>query len=86
MPAKLTWEAPGPGYWWLVTEHFPYAVSHMFSSLTTTTAFNAVFPLLAAVVTEQGGLFSHAAILARELGLPAVVGYPICSKESMTAT
>ena len=25
-------------------------------------------------MTEQGGLFSHAAILSRELGLPAVVG------------
>ncbi|MGH9034845.1 MAG: PEP-utilizing enzyme [Acidimicrobiia bacterium] len=27
-------------------------------------------------MTEQGGLFSHTAILARELGLPAVVGIP----------
>ncbi len=45
-------------------------------AVATTTAFNAVFPLLVAVVTEQGGLFSHAAILARELGLPAVVGVP----------
>jgi rifampicin phosphotransferase len=43
-------------------------------TVATTTAFNAVFPLLAGVVTEQGGLFSHCAILARELGVPAVVG------------
>jgi len=45
-------------------------------AVATTTAFNAVFPLLSAVVTEEGGLFSHTAILARELGLPAVVGVP----------
>ena len=32
-------------------------------AVATTTAFNAIFPLLAAVVTEQGGLFSHTAIL-----------------------
>jgi rifampicin phosphotransferase len=43
-------------------------------TVATTTAFNAVFPLLAGVVTEQGGLFSHAAVLSRELDLPAVVG------------
>jgi pyruvate,water dikinase len=43
-------------------------------AVTTTTAYNAVFPLLSAVVTEQGGLLSHTAILARELDLPAVVG------------
>jgi pyruvate,water dikinase len=45
-------------------------------TVATTTAFNAVFPLLAAVVTEEGGLFSHTAILSRELGLTAVVGAP----------
>jgi pyruvate,water dikinase len=28
----------------------------------------------AALVTERGGPLSHAAIVARELGLPAVVG------------
>lgn len=43
-------------------------------AIATTTAFNAVFPLLAGVVTQQGGLLSHAAILARELDLPAVLG------------
>ena len=41
---------------------------------STTTAFNIVLPLLGAIVTDRGGLLSHAAIVARESGLPAVVG------------
>ena len=32
--------------------------------------------MLAGVATEEGGLFSHTALLARELGIPAVVGAP----------
>jgi pyruvate,water dikinase len=41
---------------------------------STTTAFNIVLPLLGAIVTDGGGLLSHAAIVAREYALPAVVG------------
>jgi pyruvate,water dikinase len=37
-------------------------------------AFNVVLPLLGAIVTDRGGQLSHAAIVAREYGLPAVVG------------
>jgi len=40
----------------------------------TTPAYNAVFPIVGAVVTAFGGAASHAAILARELGIPAVIG------------
>ena len=32
------------------------------------------FPLLSGVVTEVGGLLSHGAVVAREYGLPAIVG------------
>lgn len=32
------------------------------------------FPLLGGVVTEIGGFLSHGAVVAREFGLPAVVG------------
>jgi pyruvate,water dikinase len=42
----------------------------------TSPTFNVVLPLLGALVTERGGALSHAAIVAREYGLPAVVGCP----------
>ena len=41
---------------------------------TTTPAWTPLFPSLGALVTETGGILSHAAIVAREYGLPAVVG------------
>jgi phosphohistidine swiveling domain-containing protein len=41
---------------------------------TTTPAFNTVLVLAGALVTAHGGPMSHAGIVARELGLPAVVG------------
>ena len=40
---------------------------------TTDTAWTPLFLDAAAVVTELGGSLSHAAIVARELGVPAVV-------------
>jgi pyruvate,water dikinase len=39
----------------------------------TTPAYNVVLPLLGAIVTDTGGVLSHAAIVAREYGIPAVV-------------
>ncbi|HSB84709.1 MAG TPA: PEP-utilizing enzyme, partial [Ilumatobacteraceae bacterium] len=42
----------------------------------TTPAYNSVLTLAGAVVTADGGPLSHAAVLARELGIPAVVGVP----------
>jgi phosphohistidine swiveling domain-containing protein len=41
---------------------------------TTTPAWTPLFGSLAALVTETGGILSHAAVVAREYGLPAVVG------------
>jgi phosphohistidine swiveling domain-containing protein len=40
----------------------------------TTPAYNAVLPLAGALVVEEGGALSHAAVMARELGIPAVIG------------
>jgi phosphoenolpyruvate synthase/pyruvate phosphate dikinase len=40
----------------------------------TSEAFNILLPLLGGIVTDNGGLLSHAAIVAREYGIPGVVG------------
>jgi phosphohistidine swiveling domain-containing protein len=43
-------------------------------TVATSPAFNVVLPLVGAIVTDRGGMLSHAAIVAREYGVPAVVG------------
>jgi pyruvate,water dikinase len=40
----------------------------------TSEAFNILLPLLGAIITDSGGLLSHSAIVAREYGIPGVVG------------
>jgi pyruvate,water dikinase len=40
----------------------------------TNPAFSVILPLLGAILTDHGGPLSHAAIIAREFGVPAVVG------------
>jgi pyruvate,water dikinase len=40
----------------------------------TDIGWTPLFPRLAAIVTDVGAPLSHAAIVARELGIPAVVG------------
>lgn len=40
----------------------------------TSSAFNVILPLLGAIVTDHGGALSHPAIVAREFGIPSVVG------------
>jgi len=40
----------------------------------TNVGWTPIFPRLAAIVTDIGAPLSHAAIVARELGIPAVVG------------
>ena len=41
---------------------------------STSEAFNVALPLVGAIVTDSGGLLSHAAIVAREYDIPGVVG------------
>ena len=40
----------------------------------TNVGWTPLFPIAAAIVTDIGAPLSHAAIVARELGIPAVVG------------
>jgi pyruvate,water dikinase len=40
----------------------------------TSPSWGPVFPKISAAVSDAGGMMSHAAIVAREYGLPAVVG------------
>jgi len=42
----------------------------------TTPAFEAIMPVAGALITDHGGLSSHAALVCREHGIPAVVGAP----------
>jgi pyruvate,water dikinase len=41
---------------------------------TTSAPWTLLFATAAAVVTDTGGILSHGAIVAREYGIPAVVG------------
>jgi pyruvate,water dikinase len=41
---------------------------------TTAPPWTPLFATAAAIVTDTGGILSHSAIVAREYGIPAVVG------------
>jgi len=43
-------------------------------AITTNVGWTPIFPRAAAVITDVGAPLSHAAVVARELGIPAVVG------------
>ena len=42
----------------------------------TDTNFLPAMRRAAGIITEEGGILSHAAIIAREIGVPCIVGYP----------
>jgi pyruvate,water dikinase len=50
----------------------------------TAPSWAPVFPKIAAAVSDIGGMMSHAAIIAREYGLPAVVGTGDATKQIKT--
>jgi pyruvate,water dikinase len=47
---------------------------------TTTPAWTPLFASLAGLVTDTGGILCHAAVVAREYGLPAVVGTEVATR------
>ena len=47
----------------------------------TDPAWTPLFPLAAGLVTEVGGLMTHGAVVAREYGIPAVVGVEAATKK-----
>jgi phosphohistidine swiveling domain-containing protein len=46
----------------------------------TSPYFNVVLPLLGALVTDRGGQLCHAAIVAREYGIPGIVGTKVATE------
>jgi pyruvate,water dikinase len=46
----------------------------------TTPAWTPLFAMAAAVVTDIGGPLSHGSIVAREYGIPAVMGTGVATK------
>jgi len=51
-----------------------FQLGEILVAITTNVGWTPIFPRAAAVVTDVGAPLSHAAIVARELGIPAVVG------------
>jgi pyruvate,water dikinase len=51
---------------------------------TTTPAWTPLFAMASAVVTDIGGPLSHGSIVAREYGIPAVMGTGIATKRIRT--
>lgn len=47
----------------------------------TTPAYNIVAGMAGALVTAEGGSLSHAAVIARELGIPGVIGAPTAMRD-----
>jgi phosphohistidine swiveling domain-containing protein len=48
-------------------------------TISTDIGWSPYFPLLGGVVTELGGLISHGAVVAREYGLPCIVGVELAT-------
>ncbi len=57
-----------------VTEAHKLHVGDILVTRQTDPGWGPVFPLIAGLVMERGGMLSHGAIIAREFGIPSIVG------------
>ncbi|MFU8803946.1 MAG: PEP/pyruvate-binding domain-containing protein [Bradymonadaceae bacterium] len=49
---------------------------HILTTLRTDPGWAPLFPAAAGILVERGSTLSHSAVVARELGIPAIVGVP----------
>ncbi len=68
---------------------YPFGIMHKFENMqkgdiliasTTGPEFMAALQKAGAIVTDEGGLMSHAAVVSRELKIPCIVGTKIATK------
>ena len=57
-----------------VTEAHQLQAGDILVTRQTDPGWGPVFPLIAGLVMERGGMLSHGAIIAREFGIPSIVG------------
>ena len=57
-----------------VTESYKLSAGDVLVTKQTDPGWGPIFPLISGLVIERGGMLSHGAIIAREFGIPSVVG------------
>jgi phosphohistidine swiveling domain-containing protein len=57
-----------------VTESSKLSAGDVLVTKQTDPGWGPIFPLISGLVIERGGMLSHGAIIAREFGIPSVVG------------
>ncbi len=57
-----------------VTESHRLRPGDVLVTRQTDPGWGPIFPLISGLVVERGGMLSHGAIIAREFGIPSVVG------------
>jgi len=57
-----------------VTESHRLSAGDVLVTKQTDPGWGPIFPLISGLVIERGGMLSHGAIIAREFGIPSVVG------------